>query len=120
MSDPPTSGVDPETNTVTPPPPSPEAPTEPVLSVASIVTVVTAILALLTALGLPIDDDVQAAILSAIAVIAPVVLGLIARNVAWSPFTAGATVRAEVAKALRDPPTQPPAGSSDSWPTGGA
>ncbi len=116
MSDPSlSSGLDPETNTVTPPPPGPSAPHEPVLSTATIVTVVTAVLALLTALGLPIDDDLQAAILGAIAVIAPVVLGLIARNLAWSPFTAGATVRAEVAKALREQQTPPPPPTGGAW-----
>lgn len=98
----PSSGVDPETNTVTPPPPGPSAASEPALSAASVVAVVTAILALLTALGLPVDDDVQAKILTAIAVVAPIVLGLLARSKAWSPFTVGATVRAEVAKALRE------------------
>ncbi len=114
MSDPTTSGVDPETNTVTPPAPPPTAPSEPVLSAASIVTVATAILAALVAFGLPVSDDQQAAILTAIAVIAPVVLGLVARSKAWSPFTAGATARAEVAKALRNqpPPADPPTGGA--------
>jgi hypothetical protein len=102
MSETASSGVDPATNTVTPPPPSPQAPTEPVLSTASIVTVVTAVLAMLVSFGLPLSDDQQAAILAAIAVVAPVILGLLARNLAWSPFTVGATVRAEVAKALRE------------------
>ncbi len=98
----PSSGLDPETNTVTPPPPPPTAPSEPVLSAASIVTVATAVLALVTALGLPVDDDVQAKILAAIAVIAPIVLGLLARQWAGSPFTAGAVARAELAKARRE------------------
>ncbi len=115
-TNPATSGVDPETNTVTPPPPGPDAPSEPVLSVASIVTVATAILAALVAFGLDIDDDRQAAILSVIAVVAPIVLGWAARSKAWSPFTAGATARAEVEKALRGqqapPPAAPPAGGS--------
>ncbi len=96
------SGVDPETNTVTPPAPDTSAPQEPVLSAASIVTVATAILAAAVAFGAPISDDQQAAVLAAIAVVAPVILGLVARAKAWSPFTVGATVRAEVAKALRE------------------
>jgi hypothetical protein len=106
---PPTSGVDPVTDQVTPPPPGPGAPEEPVLSTASIVTVVTAVLALLVALGLPVNDDVQAAVLSAIAVIAPIVLGLLARSKVFSPFTAGAMARAEAAKATREAQTPPPA-----------
>ncbi len=96
------SGVDPETNMVTPPAPGPSAPSEPVLSAASLVTVGVAVLALLTAFAVPVSDDQQAAILGAIAVVAPVILGLVARAKAWSPFTVGATVRAEVAKALRE------------------
>lgn len=104
---PPAGGVDPETNQVTPPVPGPYAPTEPILSTATVVTVVTAVMALLVALGLPIDDDLQTAILGAIAVIAPVVLGIIARQKAWAPATVRATVQAEVAKARR---TEPPNG----------
>jgi hypothetical protein len=98
----PSSGFDPDTNTVTPPPPGPSAPSEPVLSAASVVTVVTAILALLAAFGMPLTGAQESAVLGAIAVVAPIVLGLLARSKAWSPFTAGATVRAEVAKALRE------------------
>ncbi len=105
-----TSGVDPVTKMVTPPAPKPDAPTEPVLETASIVTVATAILSLIAAFGLPISDDLQAAILGAIAVVAPVVLGLIARNRAWSPRSAGALARAEAYEAVRlaghrQPPT---------------
>ncbi len=110
---PPSSGLDPETNTVTPPPPPPTAPSEPVLSAASIVTVATAILAALVAFGLPVDANQQAALLGAIAVIAPVILGILARRVAWSPFTAGAVARAEVAKVRREQAKPEP-------PTGGA
>ncbi len=106
------SGVDPVTKTVTPPVPGQSAPSEPVLSAASLVTVATAILALLAAFAVPVSDDQQAAILGAIAVVAPIILGLIARNRAWSPFTAGATVRAEVEKALREQQPQPPAGGA--------
>lgn len=111
MSDPtrpPAGGVDPETHVVTPPAPGPQAPHEPILSTASIVTVVTTILALLAAFGLPLTGPQEAAVLGALAVIAPIVLGIIARNQAWSPFTAGATVRAEVAKAVRTVQGQPP------------
>ncbi len=103
------SGVDPETNMVTPPVPPVGAPTEPVFSAASIVTVVTAILAALVSFGLPVNANQQAALLGAIAVVAPVILGLIARNTAWAPATVRRTVQAEVVKALR---SQPPTGGS--------
>ncbi len=102
------TGVDPESHEVTPPVPGPAAPAEPIFSTASIVTVVTAILTLITAFGLEIDNDKQAAILGAIAVVAPVILGIIARSKAWAPLTVRKTVQAEVAKALRS--QQPPAG----------
>ncbi len=108
------SGVDPESHEVTPPVPGPSASPEPVLSTASIVTVVTAILAMLVSFGLPLSDDQQAAVLGAIAVVAPVVLGLVARSKAWAPLTVRKTVQAEVAKALRNqpPPADPPAGGA--------
>ncbi len=112
MSDPvrpPVGGVDPDTNMVTPPVPSPYAPAEPVLTAASVVTVVTALLAAAVSFGLPVSDDQQAAILAAIAVVVPVILGIIARNRAWAPLTVGQTVRAEVEKALRAN-RQPPNG----------
>ncbi len=103
------SGVDPETHEVTPPVPGPGAPAEPVLSAASVVTVATAILAALVAFGLPVDANQQAALLGAIAVVAPVILGLIARSKAWAPRTVRQTVQAEVAKVTR---TQPPTGGT--------
>lgn len=109
---PPVGGVDPESHPVTPPVPGPYAPAEPVLSTASIVTVVTAILAAAVSFGLPLGDDQQAAILGAIAVVAPVILGIIARNRAWSPQTVGQTVRAEVTKAIREYKASNPGGGS--------
>ncbi len=103
------SGVDPETHEVTPPVPGPGAPAEPVLSAATVVTAVTAILAMLVSFGLPVDNDQQSAILGAIAVVVPIILGLIARSKAWAPRTVRQTVQAEVAKATR---TQPPTGGT--------
>ncbi len=102
MSESASSGVDPETHMVTPPVPGPGASPEPVLSTASIVTVATAILAAVVAFGLPVDADQQAKLLGAIAVLAPVILGLIARARAWAPQTVRQTVKAEVTKALRE------------------
>ncbi len=108
MSGPHTSGVDPETHQVTPPVPGPDAPLEPVLSTAAVVTAAAAILAAMVAFGLPVDADQQAKLLAAIAVVAPVILGLAARVRAWAPATVRKTVQAEVAKALRN--QRPPAG----------
>lgn len=105
---PPEGGTDPVTGEVTPPVPPVGAPREPVLSAATWVTLATAVLALLTAFAVPIDDAQQAAILGAIAVVAPVILAIVARQTAWSPQTAGATVRAEVAKALKARAAQDP------------
>lgn len=101
------SGYDPETHMVTPPVPPAGAPQEPLMSTATVVTVATALLALIVALGVPVDDDTQAAILAAIAVVAPIVLALVARGKVWAPATVRATVKAEVAKAVR---AQPPTG----------
>lgn len=98
---PPVGGVDPETHQVTPPVPGPYAPTEPVLTAATVVTVVTALLAAAVAFGLPVTDDQQAALLGAVAVVAPVILAIIARNRAWAPATVRQTVQAEVAKAVK-------------------
>jgi hypothetical protein len=112
---PPVGGVDPETHQVTPPVPGPYAPSEPVLSSATIVTVVTAILAAAVSFGLPLGDDQQAAVLGAIAVVAPVVLGLIARGRAWAPLTVRQTVQAEVVKALREYKASNPPANGGAW-----
>ncbi len=112
MSESASSGVDPETHMITPPVPGPTAPSEPVLSAASLVTIATAILSMVTAFVIPVPDDKQAAILGAIAVLAPVILGLIARARAWAPQTVRQTVKAEVTKALREYRQQPPTGGT--------
>jgi hypothetical protein len=100
---PPATGVDPETNTVTPPVPPPGAAQEPLLTVGTITAATTAILALVVALGLPVSNDTQAAILGVVAVVAPLVLALLARRTVWAPATVRATVNAEVAKVQRGP-----------------
>lgn len=96
-----TSGVDPETSTVTPPVPPPGAPREPLLTVGLITAAAVAILALAAAFGLSLDDDAQAAILGLVAVLAPVIVAVVARARTWSPATVRATVNAELAKARR-------------------
>ena len=53
---------------------------EPLLTVAAVTAVATALLGLGVAFGLPVSDDQQAAILAAVAAVAPIVVGLIARR----------------------------------------
>lgn len=53
---------------------------EPLLSVATVTAAVSAVLALLVAFGLDVTEDQQNAILGAVAVIAPIVVGLLARG----------------------------------------
>ena len=57
-----------------------KANTEPAITVAAITAGVTAVLALLAAFGLPLTDQQQTAILGVVAVIAPLVVGFIARR----------------------------------------
>lgn len=52
---------------------------EPLITAATITALVTAVIALLVAFGVPMSDDQQAAILGLVAVLAPVVVGLLAR-----------------------------------------
>jgi hypothetical protein len=80
--------------------PSLTAPDEPVYSAGTFVTVATALLAAGAAFGLPISDDQQAAVLAAMAVLAPVILALIARARAWSPQTVRRLVEQERTKAV--------------------
>lgn len=60
---------------------------EPAQIVAYLTSAVTAILALLVAYGFDIDQDQQSAILGVVAVIAPVVAGLLIRGQVYSPNT---------------------------------
>lgn len=53
---------------------------EPAITVASITAGFTALLALLAAFGLPLTDEQTAAILGVVAVLAPLVVGLITRS----------------------------------------
>lgn len=52
---------------------------EPAVIVAGVVSVATAAVTLLVALGLDLDEDLQAAILGFVAVVVPLVAGLLIR-----------------------------------------
>lgn len=75
--------------------PGPNAPAEPLLTVGTITAVVTALLTLVVALGMPVSDDTQAAILAVVAVLAPFVVAAIGRGRVFSP----ASVRRMVLRA---------------------
>lgn len=75
----------PTPNLVTPP--TGVAKTEPAAMVASMTAAATAILALLVAYGFDVSPEQQAAILGVVAVVAPVVAGLIIRSKVYSPAT---------------------------------
>lgn len=61
---------------------------EPSLTIGTITAGVVAVLALLTAFGLGISDDQQSAILGAVAVAAPFIVGAVVRGKVYSPATA--------------------------------
>lgn len=82
-----------------PVPPAGAAP-EPVYAAGTVVTVATALLALGAAFGLDISDDQQARVLTAIAVMAPIILAVIARAKAWSPRSVHKVVEQEREKAV--------------------
>nr|MDT0658016.1 hypothetical protein [Micromonospora sp. DSM 115978] len=72
--------------------PNPDS-TEPVLSAATITAFVTAAIALLVAFGVSLSDDQQSAILGVLAVLAPVVAGIVGRRTAYSPATVARLLR---------------------------
>ena len=53
---------------------------EPLLTVASVTAAATAIIGLLVAFGLELSGEQQTAILGVVAVVAPVVVGVVARR----------------------------------------
>lgn len=53
---------------------------EPLLTVASLTAAATALIGLLVAFGVDLTGDQQTAILAVVAVVAPVVVGLVARG----------------------------------------
>lgn len=72
----------------TPVPPDPNtSSTEPLISVGTITAAATAVIALLVTVGLPISGGQQAAILTAIGVLAPVVVAVWGRRRVYAPAT---------------------------------
>lgn len=62
--------------------------TEPAISVASITAAVTAIIALLVAYGFDISGEQQTALLGVVAVIGPVIVGIVTRSKVYSEASA--------------------------------
>ena len=62
--------------------------TEPAGMVATITGAVTAVIALLVAYGFDISNEQQVAILGVVAVIAPVIAGIVTRTKVYSPASA--------------------------------
>lgn len=60
---------------------------EPAISVASITAAVTAVLALLVSFGVSLSPDQQLAILGVVAVVGPLVVGLVTRGRVYAPET---------------------------------
>lgn len=79
--------------------PRSDDPTDPTGVVATIVASVTALVAIAVAFGVPLAEEQQAALLSAVAVIAPVAAMYWVRLKAWRPSTVGALVEKTAAKA---------------------
>jgi uncharacterized membrane protein YoaK (UPF0700 family) len=61
--------------------------TEPAIILGAITTGVTAIIGLLVVFGIPLSEDQQKAILTVVAALAPIALGLITRRFVYSPAT---------------------------------
>lgn len=61
--------------------------TEPLITVGSITAIVAAILVFLRSFGVDITEDQQEAIRNLVAVLAPIVLALIARQYVFAPAT---------------------------------
>ncbi len=54
--------------------------TEPLLTIAGVTALVAALIAVGAAFGLPLTTDQQTAVLGLVAVVAPIVVGLVARR----------------------------------------
>ena len=70
--------------------------TEPAITVGTVSALVSAILVLLVALGVPISEDVQTAVIAVIAAAGPIVGAAIIRGKVWSDESH----RADKAKAI--------------------
>ncbi len=78
---------------------------EPLASVGAIVAAVSAILVFLKSFGVDITDDQQEAIRNLIAILAPIVLALVARQFVYSP--ASVTKIADTQYQAGVPPVEP-------------
>lgn len=85
--------------------------TEPAITVASITAAVTAILALLVAYGFDVSDEQQQAILGIVAVLAPIIVGIVTRQNVWAPASVG-TVKQDAYRAGLNDATDPATGSA--------
>lgn len=79
---------------------------EPLVTVGSITALIAAALVLGRSFGLPISDDQENALLSFVAVAAPLAVAFIARGLVYSPKTTQALVNK--AAATGDPTVGPP------------
>lgn len=69
---------------------APKPSREPLLSVSAITAIGVALTGLAVALGVPMTDTQQTAILAVVAALAPLVVGLLARRTVYSPATVAA------------------------------
>lgn len=76
------------------------------ISVGSITAAVTAVLALLVAYGFDVSEEQQTAILGVVAVLAPVIVGIVTRSKVYSEATA--TKAVNKAAATGDADLAPP------------
>jgi hypothetical protein len=74
--------------------PPADAPAEPLLTVGTVASAVVALLGLLVAFGLKLSDRQQSVVLGVVAVVVPVVVGVIARRKVFSPATVAKMFRA--------------------------
>ncbi len=78
---------------------------EPLISVGSIVAVVAAILVFLQSFGVSITDDQQDSVTNLVAILAPIVLALVARQFVYSPNTVEKIATEQYNAGV--PPTEP-------------
>lgn len=64
-----------------------DAPTEPLISVATVTAVVTVLIGVSVSFGMHITEDQKTAILGVVAVLAPLLVGVIGRTKVYSPAT---------------------------------
>jgi Mn2+/Fe2+ NRAMP family transporter len=78
---------------------------EPLLTVGAITAIVSALLVFLQSMGVNITDDQQEAIRNLVAVLAPIVLALVARQFVYAPATVEKIADQQYTAGV--PPTEP-------------